>query len=879
MSVTEDPQQQQQSFTSGQAKHFLNSSSTTTATMTATAVIDNRSDNDNSPSMTSTVSSPANDVMTATNNDNNSGSSSSSVMVAVRIRPLLALEAGADRCLEVLHTQSSSSSSTRKSPFSSSSSAANHKIASTVRIGGSAAGIRFTFDHVYDSTALQDDIYVNSVVPLVQCALQGFNATILAYGQTGSGKTFTMMGEDSNTSDTTTILNSSSASLSSPGFKNAVTSPRWKHHPMSSPAGGSSSSSTAGIIPRALKSLFDALDHEKQQFCTDNSSSNNNISIVSYDYTVRLQFLELYGEDIRDLLCSSCSNNRLTIRDVGGGTGTTGEPEVVGATQLVVESSAEALQKLHAGMLRRVTGATAMNQSSSRSHAILSVSVEQTTTTTAASATRDPSDNDDQVEEHTQIKRSKFNFVDLAGSERQKKTLAVGQRLKEGIDINKGLLVLGNVISALGDPKKRGRTFVPYRDSKLTRLLKGSLGGNHKTLMIACVSPADTNLEESLSCLRYANRAKNIQNNAVVNVDNNSRKIAVLQSQVQQLAVALLERMNGKISREEPTRQVLEALVKSAGAVDGIADAAAATTSGVGINNENTANGTSAVTPRKIGFEDETRWSNNHIPGVSPPPPAATVESTRFQELEAQLQRARHELRQTQMNHDSAEEQLYVAKAEKELFQLQLSVFTTMSPNHKNASKNNTHPDQQQHHHHEMFLNKAKEYEKEISRLRGALCTAEAKLSTQASSSMDWLAATSSSSPGWHKAQSSLEEDRERLEQLQLALSSESNDDKHEEQAEEAQVQELTQRYLQASGYREDEEDDEASREGADGGGQEEEEDVDLPDRNFQADLIELSRSIAAKEELIDQLKLSQEKYAVRTCVMVRFVLERSLTN
>merc|ERR1719491_2228160 len=138
-----------------------------------------------------------------------------------------------------------------------------------------------------------------------------------------------------------------------------------------------------------------------------------------------------------------------------------------------------------------------------------------------------------------ETKRSKFHFVDLAGSERQKRSQAVGKRLKEGININKGLLVLGNVISALGDPSKRGKTFVPYRDSKLTRLLKGSLGGNHKTLMIACVSPSSSNMEETLNCLRYANRAKNIQNNAVVNVDSGSRVVSELRAQVQALASEL----------------------------------------------------------------------------------------------------------------------------------------------------------------------------------------------------------------------------------------------------------------------------------------------------------------------------------------------------
>ena len=248
---------------------------------------------------------------------------------------------------------------------------------------------------------------------------------------------------------------------------------------------------------------------------------------------MRVQFLEVYGEEIRDLLTPS-SSERLTIRDIG----LDGEPEIVGAidTRLRLQKTPSCV--FHRGMMRRVTGATAMNESSSRSHAILSVLVEQTTTLEERS--------DDDEESHqvqlVEVKRSKFNFVDLAGSERQKRTQAEGQRLKEGIDINKGLLVLGNVISALGDPKKVGKSFVPYRDSKLTRLLKGSLGGNHKTLMIACVSPSSNNLEESLNCLRYANRAKNIQNNAVVNVDAGSRLVSELRQQVQALATDLLRK-------------------------------------------------------------------------------------------------------------------------------------------------------------------------------------------------------------------------------------------------------------------------------------------------------------------------------------------------
>lgn len=118
-----------------------------------------------------------------------------------------------------------------------------------------------------------------------------------------------------------------------------------------------------------------------------------------------------------------------------------------------------------------------------------------------------------------EIRKSKFHFVDLAGSERAKRTGAQGVQLREGIDINKGLLALGNVISALGDDTKRGKVHVPYRDSKLTRILQDSLGGNSKTLFICCVSPAGINFTESLNALKYANRARNIKNKPVVNRD------------------------------------------------------------------------------------------------------------------------------------------------------------------------------------------------------------------------------------------------------------------------------------------------------------------------------------------------------------------------
>ena len=260
-----------------------------------------------------------------------------------------------------------------------------------------------------------------------------------------------------------------------------------------------------GILPRALRDLFMYLEKKSESYNDNQSdpaaangdsggatSGRDNKQKSPFEYKVKLQFLELYGEEIRDLLAPATSaQQKITIRDSGG------DAEALGATSVPVATAGEAMVCLTRGMLRRVTGATAMNAESSRSHAIMSVMVEQTTRNEGA----------DGGGEAVVATRSKFNFVDLAGSERSKRTHAKGQRLKEGININKGLLVLGNVISALasGDKKK----FVPFRDSKLTRLLRGSLGGNHKTLMIACASPSHKNAEESLNCLRYANRTKN----------------------------------------------------------------------------------------------------------------------------------------------------------------------------------------------------------------------------------------------------------------------------------------------------------------------------------------------------------------------------------
>jgi len=549
-----------------------------------------------------------------------SASASSSVNVAIRIRPLLPFEYGNEACIQVfsnsdnhhdqadipiISAQSSDSTLTtlpawsESQPSSSSSPTSNvntseftspysnhhhiqqpHTLSpststssyTTVQVGGgvgdtdqSNLGKTFAFDHVFRASAEQIEVYEGCVAPLVQSCLEGYNATVLAYGQTGSGKTHTILGESSGSVDDV-----------------------------------EGTLSNQGVVPRALKEIFNGLEDmkidaqrrasfEENQLLEENGDSpdekknggseNNKHGTSSkspsrqnslpYEYQIKIQFLELYGEDIRDLLDSSTNSNpvehdfssnnhhqnygnlsprmrrimltrqssnmsapsvlignnhnhNITIRDGKAGK----DAEVIGASQIKVTNASVALDHLTNGLKKRVVGKTAMNAHSSRSHAIFTVVIQQTT--------RKRLSVDEKM--HVEMKTSKIHFVDLSGSERVKRSKTVGKSLKEGIDINKGLLVLGNVISALS----KSKTHVPYRDSKLTRLLKGSLGGNHKTLMIACVSPSSSNTAESINTLRYANRAKNIKNKAKINVDPASRVVNELKSQVVALAAELL---------------------------------------------------------------------------------------------------------------------------------------------------------------------------------------------------------------------------------------------------------------------------------------------------------------------------------------------------
>eukprot|EP00977_Amphora_coffeiformis_P027651 scaffold34629_cov154-Amphora_coffeaeformis.AAC.2 len=318
---------------------------------------------------------------------------------------------------------------------------------------------RFTYDAVFDESVSQEALYQSVAGPLMENFLEGFNATIMAYGQTGSGKTYTMGSE---AHDDTEI------------------------------------SAQTGIIPRFMRDLFANLEKRKEL-----SSSPDNIGPVLTEYNLTASFLEVYGEDVHDLLVPTRPS--VPIReDASGGV------VCVGLTEFPITNAEDSLQVLHEGTMHRTTAATLMNLTSSRSHAVFAVTLVQKTVAPASNETSPT----------TTV--SRLTFVDLAGSERMKKTGAEGERAREGIKINEGLLALGNVINALADQKKIDegkKVHVPYRQSKLTRLLQDALGGNSQTLFLACVSPSDTNASESLSTLHYANRARNIRNAPVQNVD------------------------------------------------------------------------------------------------------------------------------------------------------------------------------------------------------------------------------------------------------------------------------------------------------------------------------------------------------------------------
>jgi len=338
----------------------------------------------------------------------------------------------------------------------------------------------------YGDESEQGTIYNESSSPIISNVLEGYNGTIFAYGQTGTGKTHTMTG----------VIGDEEL---------------------------------RGIMPRAFDDIFKSIQGDSDQT----------------QFLVRASYLEIYNEEVRDLL-SKNPKNRLELHEkVDSGV------YVKDLSYFAAKSSDEVRKIMYIGSKNRSVGETLMNAHSSRSHSLFTITVERSEL---------GADN----KQHIRV--GKLNMVDLAGSERIAKTGATGDRLKEATKINLSLSSLCHVISSLTDPKS---TYIPYRDSKLTRLLQDSLGGNTKTVMIANVGPADYNFDETMNTLRYASRAKNIQNKPRINEDPKDALLREYQDEITKLkeqlsalnqgqAPADIMMMHGVMSGSNPETTVVE---------------------------------------------------------------------------------------------------------------------------------------------------------------------------------------------------------------------------------------------------------------------------------------------------------------------------------
>lgn len=325
------------------------------------------------------------------------------------------------------------------------------EVAATQVIANKQIDRTFAFDKVFGLSSKQKDLFEQSISPIVHEVLEGYNCTIFAYGQTGTGKTYTMEGGGTRKAKSGELP------------------------------------TDAGVIPRSVRQIFDILEAQ----CAE--------------YSMKVTFLELYNEEITDLLAPdeprfpvlpvSEDKTKKPIALMEDGKGGV---FVRGLEEEVVYSAGEIYKILDKGSAKRRTAETLLNKQSSRSHSIFSITIHIKELT---------------HESEEMIKIGKLNLVDLAGSENISRSGARDGRAREAGEINKSLLTLGRVINALVEHSGH----VPYRDSKLTRLLRDSLGGKTKTCIIATISPSVYCLEETLSTLDYAHRAKNIRNKPEVN--------------------------------------------------------------------------------------------------------------------------------------------------------------------------------------------------------------------------------------------------------------------------------------------------------------------------------------------------------------------------
>jgi kinesin family protein 5 len=334
----------------------------------------------------------------------------------------------------------------------------------------------FTFDRVFGQDCTQEALFEYTALPVIKDVLDGYNATIFAYGQTSSGKTYTMEGPD-------------------------ITDPNQK-----------------GIIPRTVAALFEGVHQADEDI----------------EFTFKVTFIEIYMEKVRDLLDVNGVKGYLQVREdkKSGGKGV----YISGCTEEYVTSVDDLLDIMATGTRCRSTAATGMNEGSSRSHSVFTITVQQRDTTNGMAKT------------------GKLVLVDLAGSEMVRKTNASGIQLEEAKTINRSLSALGQVIYALTDDKS---THIPYRDSKLTRILQDSLGGNSKTVLIVAVSPNSYNVTESVSTLRFGMRAKNIRNVVVVNQTRSVEELETLLVRAEKAIDAQQQHIQGLTQRLEESAQLV----------------------------------------------------------------------------------------------------------------------------------------------------------------------------------------------------------------------------------------------------------------------------------------------------------------------------------
>ncbi|XP_042048568.1 kinesin-like protein KIN-14I isoform X1 [Salvia splendens] len=328
----------------------------------------------------------------------------------------------------------------------------------------------FNFNKVFGPSATQEEVF-SDTQPLIRSVLDGYNVCIFAYGQTGSGKTFTMTGPRDLTED------------------------------------------SQGVNYRALRDLFMLAEKRKDTFY----------------YEVSVQMIEIYNEQVRDLLNSDGLNRRLEIRN-SSQTGLS----VPDASLVRVASTSDIIDLMNLGHRNRAVGATALNDRSSRSHSCLTVHVQGRDLTTGS------------------FLRGCMHLVDLAGSERVDKSEVTGDRLKEAQHINRSLSALGDVISSLAQKS----THIPYRNSKLTQLLQDSLGGQAKTLMFVHISPEPDAVGETISTLKFAERVASVELGAA-RVNKDPADVKELKEQIVSLKAALLQKTSGGGMQQSPYQPTL----------------------------------------------------------------------------------------------------------------------------------------------------------------------------------------------------------------------------------------------------------------------------------------------------------------------------------